>query len=87
MEISEATRSVYQICRWIGFAPYSIVKDANNEIIDLKPDFISFTFGITFFLIISILTNGLFSKVRIHQSNVLRCKKSAFSTPGRAYFN
>lgn len=78
MEISEATASVYKICRWIGFAPYSIVKDNNNEIIHLKPDFISFIFGMTFFLIISILTNGLFSKVRIHQSTVIRFDNFAF---------
>lgn len=36
MEINDTTKSVYQACHWYGIAPYKIIRNKRNEIVDFK---------------------------------------------------
>lgn len=74
MEISEAAMSVFHLCRWTGFAPFAIIRNRNrhNDIVDLKPDLISFVIGIIRFVLSTVFANEVFSNEYTFSSDVIR---------------
>lgn len=56
MEINDTTKSVYQACHFYGFAPYTIIRNKRNEIIDLKLGFwaLVYSFVLVVFFCISV---------------------------------
>lgn len=60
MEINDTTKGVYQACHWCGFAPYTIIRNKRNEIVDfkLKWQFCVFAVVLVIFFTFSTLLNG-----------------------------
>lgn len=80
MEISETTINVYYACRLFGFAPYSLIRKKNNEIVSIESNKFLCIYSILLFTTITCCTvYGLYYDSTSEHSIRWNCVNGKFS--------
>lgn len=57
MEINDTTMTLTRVCQLVGFAPYKIVRNKVNQIVDFKLSRVNSIYGLVFMIVFSAFSN------------------------------